>query len=264
MWKKILIGCGIIFVLFVILMGFLAHYVISKGKEFAENIEEIGEAYSDTNKDYYFTLPDPPLMNPQRLKDYLEIRDELRDIIETQPNFFAQLMEADKQNREVSPGEAMKGMISMIKSGKLIADAHLDALNARSMSIKEYTWYSQMITATILQGAEQNLDFDRDLLQPYINWMEDMNKMSTDSGEKIDFQDLKEMLGTEGVPFLEENLELIKENREDIAKMKKIGWIDIFLRSQGYHEQFRPPYPKAIPTPHEGNPFALRPQPTPG
>jgi len=245
MVKKILIGCGIVFLLGVIVSCLAVFFVVSKAKKFADNLQQIEQNFKANNESFPFTPPDPPIMESWRIQGYLRVRDGFMQSIEDQHDIIDKFEEWEKKGDDVNPREVFQGMVGFLKSAKEVADSFVEELNRNQMSVKEYMWHSSMITGTILKAVEYRMPVGDDLLKPYKEWADRMNELELEepSGRRKQFtiQDIQEQFGVRNVPFHQQNLNVVMENREGIARMQKIGVFDYFIRMAGYESTYQPP-----------------------
>ncbi|HPB30032.1 MAG TPA: hypothetical protein PLB62_01095 [Candidatus Sumerlaeota bacterium] len=231
MWKKFLIGCGVVFVLFVILIAVGVTFVVVRTKQFAERIGKTTEQYKATNTSYPFTPPEPALMDEARLQTFIRVRDTVRAKLEAHPDLIEQMKEMDKKGQK-SARAAFKGVIDMVNSSWEASQAHIEALHENRMSIKEYVWYNRMVTGTILEAAKKGVALDEDLITPYKNFMEGPSSETKPAEQKApDYDEMKNMFGVQGVELVQENLDLVLKNREALARMKKISFMQMFMQN---------------------------------
>ena len=230
MFKKIAIGCGVIVIITIIAIGIGVYMLVSKGKEIAEEVKAIQKDYAETNTLYTFEKPDPAIMEEDRLIVYLSIREDLMEFIAEQPNVFKKMQEADETGEELSAMDTIRGMLDMVKSGKKVADMHIDALHDSRMSIDEYRWYLRTIMGTVLQGADEESEKAEELIGPYKEWVEKMNEWERQNQQKMELKDLKDMFNLNDVTFHEENLEMVYDHREKFkVPMETTPWLFMMM-----------------------------------
>ncbi len=94
------------------------------------------------------------------------------------------------------------------------------------------------ITGTTLKAAKEGRKVSEQILKAYAQAYEQLPKDSglpppPPQGELPDFAPMERILKVTDVPFLPENLALIQDHADGIAKYPQLVFVDLFLRQQG-------------------------------
>jgi hypothetical protein len=150
--KKILIGCGCLFVLIVTIMIGCFIYVGLKVKHVADGVQAGVQKIEALDRKYPFQLPDGVVFDPTRLEQYFNARAAAFDAIGADPT-LSKLMDASKTGKAPSLG-LLEMMQFMARVGPESLNAFHDALDVQRMSPTEYAYYAELVYTTIANSKE--------------------------------------------------------------------------------------------------------------
>jgi hypothetical protein len=170
--KKVLIGCGIVALLFFVLIAAGGYMLYRAGKSMVEFGQKIEASYRATNTQYPFHAPDDNLVANDQLTRWIAIREKLIPQVAS----FKEMMEGNKTKNPFT----MFG--TMMEQSSLFVDAHVRELDAKKMSAHEYFWISRHVLTALNSG-----DARKDpALKDVVDWMDkteqQMNKNNNRGG----------------------------------------------------------------------------------
>jgi hypothetical protein len=139
--KKVLIGCGLAVLLVVIAIAVVIFLVVREAKIIAAEVETLGKAYVETNRQFPFSPGDEGVAGDQ-LDRWFAVR---RDLLPAVENFKNEMNSSDRKG-------ALSTIGTMRKQGGAFVAAHMDALNANEMSADEYYWIARKVYTALGSG----------------------------------------------------------------------------------------------------------------
>jgi hypothetical protein len=139
MWKKVLIGCGVIVLLCVILFITCSVVLVKGVKGMAESAQRIAEKYESTNSRFAFAPRDDQALTEAQLDRWLAVRDRMMPYANT----FVSDLESEF---EKNPIGAIK---NMFKQAENFAIEHTKAMEIQEMSSDEYRWITEQALAVL-------------------------------------------------------------------------------------------------------------------
>lgn len=153
--KKVLIGCGIVVLLFIAIAVGVATYAGVKLAKLGNSMEAAGASVVQLNKDFAFQIPDAgATMDSARFQAYLDLRDRLVARARQIP-LVAKI--ASIQPGVPPPDIAMGDIFGTIGEIPKLVQFYADELRAAGMSTDEYAWMS-METLKAIHTAAENGD----------------------------------------------------------------------------------------------------------
>ena len=148
MFKKIAIGCAIVFALLAVGGGIATYWLYSKAKTYVGSLSEIGDVAKMEAQIANTASYDGPAdgeLTPEQVERFTALNEQVRTALG--PRFaalkkrFDELDAARKgENRETSPAEAFAALKDLSGVVKDVRAAQVTALNAQKMSLDEYRW----------------------------------------------------------------------------------------------------------------------------
>lgn len=152
--KKVLIGCGVVFLLMVMLAVGAIIFLVVGAKKIGARYEQAGIAVQQLKADFPFAEPvdETADLDAARLNDYFVVRDQLVDRT-MKVSFFAELEKAS--TTKVQPNIGMGDILGlMTKDIPLLLQDYAAALRTSKMSPEEYAWFSRRVFEAIRGGAK--------------------------------------------------------------------------------------------------------------
>lgn len=153
--KKVLwIGCGcaVLLVMGAVGMGLFAY--VRFVRPAIEATQAVQREYQETNARFPFTAPASELMDEGRFLEFLTIRGA---VATEATKAAADLDEMGKKmSGEKKPSLSAVANLATVGVGLVgrITKVHIEQLQARQMSAKEYHWYSQAMIGTVNEAAK--------------------------------------------------------------------------------------------------------------
>lgn len=252
--KKWLIGCGI-FVLLVILsvvgvIGFATYKLASFGNALKSGVARVEQ----TNTSHPFKRPAGDVLDPERMKAYLAVRESIAATIMAHP-VLKKIQANDPKN---PPGalELVSAVMDFMKNGIYEYAAQLDKNN---MSLNEYRYYSMMTYLTVMDGADAG---DPDLSPIAMKWDRETQAMNAEMaknpnmrGISIDPDSVKDSLNGVAEPLPAENRATVAAYKDTLEKnsfatfLEVIGGMMIDAKTAEMKRQGSPVNVMPMPTP---------------
>lgn len=232
MFKKVLIGCGLVTLLAMVILVGLAVYVTIKVKNFAEGYETAFTNLEQLEMEYQFEpLPEGEAIDPERLEAFFEIRGELINKIDSNPTI--QKMLAAEPGEKIDVGQLELLSLATSFARELLELMH-DELDAKQMAPGEYVYYTELVYAAIDKGKENGdpvlggiYDDVESTIQIGNQFLDQLKDQGTDIDVQMNLDKLK-MTHTE---INDKDVETIKEHRAQLEKFPEIGILELALIS---------------------------------
>jgi hypothetical protein len=147
-FKKVAIGCAIVFVLLAVGGGIGVYWLYSKAKTYVGSLSELGDvakmeaAVANTAP---FEGPASGELAPEQVERFAKLNEQVRATLG--PRFEQLKKRYDElearmkaESRETSPAEAFAAVKDLVDILKEVREAQVTALNAQRMSVAEYRW----------------------------------------------------------------------------------------------------------------------------
>ena len=148
MFKKIAIGCAVVFVLLAVGGGIATYWLYSKAKTYVGSLAEIGDTAkmeSQVANTANFDGPASGELTPGQVERFTALNEQVRTALG--PKFAALKQRFDELDAErtgagsgASPAEALAALKDLSGVVKDVRAAQVTALNAQKMSLDEYRW----------------------------------------------------------------------------------------------------------------------------
>ncbi len=218
--KKILIGCGVFFLIIIILFGILIYFVSKKMKEFERIRISLLRDYNETNNMFEFTPPLGNELNPERYEIYVMIHQNIQKVIDGKKPSF---------EKTRSPFKMVSKMLSALEE---IGIRHSNLLYENQMSLSEYQWIS-INTFAVIDSQKDSEDADmKTLIQSLEKQKENLQKGADKAKDKD-----KDMMPDLSDDFLkdfdkeitENNIEIVKQHAKELNESIDTFILDILL-----------------------------------
>lgn len=151
--KKVLIGCGIVVLLFVALLAAVGTYFGVKAAKYGKSMEAAGQSVVQLNKDFAFAAPDAGVsMDPARFNAYLDARARL--VAKAREIPLIVKITSSKPGGpppDIGPGD----LLGLVRDIPKLIQSYADELRAAGMSTDEYAWISTETVKAIRTAGEQ-------------------------------------------------------------------------------------------------------------
>jgi hypothetical protein len=147
-FKKIAIGCAILFVLLAVGGGIATYWVYSKAKSYLGSISELGDTASieaQVSNNASFDAPANGELTDTQVQRFVALNEQAQSTLG--PKFEAlkkryDELEAKRQSEggDPSPAEVFDAIKDLTGVVKDVRTAQVSALNAQGMSLDEYRW----------------------------------------------------------------------------------------------------------------------------
>jgi hypothetical protein len=164
--KKVLVGCGIAFLIVLMIGGYFGYRVYRFASDVGHQVKNVKERYETLNTQIPFEKPDNGLISSDRFGTWLNLR---LDLIED-------MSEITDSLEKFSIGSVLK-----IKDRSIeLAHAFAEALETVSMSPDEYMWITHQVIGVLNSGdARANPQ-----LHPLIEAFDELDKGDDEKSHK--------------------------------------------------------------------------------
>ena len=165
--KKILIGCGVIFVIVLLALAVVVWSAIKMGKQVGSQMQSVQQKVTALNGKYPFKPAEGQLVEPTRLDTWLQVEQAIRGQVETLGQTMDQwgkTVEEGKKPSMVATFKMAKDHMSNMLTG---VNALADSLDAAKMSLAEYSWTGQQVLSALRSQAIQQQDALKDLVSSF-------------------------------------------------------------------------------------------------
>lgn len=240
--KKLIIGCGVLCLLFCLAGAGVALFLYRKAMEVKAQVEATNARYEQVSAAHPFQPPVPALLDKERFELWLQVHEGIADIIQKDLGVLARFAAATQGNPDGSPdaGKITWGeMLSVPDAIRRVPEAHIAALEKHNMSAAEYLWISKVVygTAAKLKVSEQSaaarnlgtqLDLQyRELLKSW-GVPVPVGAVETEPGAKA-VGVLEMALEVDALHPHPANIKLLEENHDRILKTPQVLWFDLYL-----------------------------------
>ena len=140
--KKVLIGCGAVFLIGLLVVGYVGWRFSQLANEFREQMIEIGDRIERLDTQFPFTPPDDGVVKADRMDTWLRIRRDLVErgdrVIETFEHF--------------SSAEFVTRLPGLKDEFVALADDGVDVFETAAMSPEEYKWIRGQVIGVLASG----------------------------------------------------------------------------------------------------------------
>lgn len=151
--KKVLIGCGVVFLLFIVVVGGLTVWGVSKANQWAKTVEAAGKKMETIRAQYPFTEPADATLDPERTAAYFKARNAIMAAVAQEQgmkDFLAAVNTPQgQQPQSVNPFGMVFGMMGAIP--RLIDVAAAEFENAK-MGPDEFQYHTRVVYLTLAQA----------------------------------------------------------------------------------------------------------------
>jgi len=240
MFKKILIGCGILALLMFLAGVGVAIWAYAKIRDYAKQQEQIRVLVDSTRRDYPFTAPNPPIMKADRLKTALAVRQAVVDAVGSRLDVLADLGSALQGGPEAAKsldlGTLLGASRQAIALPKHVGRALAAALIEHKMSADEYVGYARVFAATSMKTALKDAK-TREAISEFIGQVEGQTGLNLaggagGEGAKPDPEMLLDLIEARDIPLLDENARLAQEALNNVNGDPRTLWVDFFILKQ--------------------------------
>jgi hypothetical protein len=147
--KKVLIGCGVVSLLFIVIVGGFLFWSVSKLQQVGKEVEAAAAEMKAIQAKYPYTAPATAALDPERTAAYFAARKGILDAIAQDPklkDLVAVLNTPSGQNANVNPLGIMMGAVTSISSMIKAASAEFDKAQ---MGPDEYLYHTKVIYLTL-------------------------------------------------------------------------------------------------------------------
>ncbi len=234
--KKVLIGCGVAFLLFTLLAVGATLYVGVKLKNWTESVEASGKKVEAVSQKFPFTPPDTPALSPERYEVYAQARRNILDRIakdEALGKLLALMNTPQGQTPQGNPLPAMFGMFGAIPR---LLDAMSEELERAKMGLEEFQYHTRLVWLSMAEversgeaSDEAKAMFDR--IHQALAGMNNQNKTVTGNEIQGLALQLPRMTGVDQAAA--GNMRLIIRNAADYRTMEAI-LMDIIMATSDF------------------------------
>jgi hypothetical protein len=147
--KKLLIGCGIVVLLIVVVVGAIGFLVAQSVRGMFQMGRQTFQLYADVNKEIPFKPPATNALSAVQVDRWLAVRKAMLPATEA---FKGKLTGQKSKN-------PLTVLTLMTEQSSEVVKAHADALRAHKMSATEYFWIARRVI-TVLHGGDALKDPD--------------------------------------------------------------------------------------------------------
>jgi len=216
--KKILIGCGVFFLILVILFIVLIYFINKHMREFNRIRVTLIKSYYETNRNYLFQEPQNNELDAERIILFIEIHQNIQKKITVNKSSFEKVK---------SP---FKMLSTMLKTLENIGNAHIELLKEKQMSLREYQWISKNVFAVIMKlkdSDNEDLKLLAKTFEEQKNKMQESMKDAKEKDKMFDFS--KDFIGPSDMKIPEKNIELIIQHSKQLKESIDAFMLDMIL-----------------------------------
>jgi len=245
------LGCGGFILLLIMILvggvGFLGYQGYQFGKELGATYQQVAQGYNNLDAEFSFEKPQDDLLNEERVRVYLSIRQETSDIAS------ASIEKLNATGVEIGDQMEQPGIMSKIRGAKKIKDiillathlaaevgqGHKDKLREKSMSPREYQWLTNIYLGTLAKAEENEFPAGAEIWQKYLENFNEGRKRTKQiemnigrrhvRGDDINKENLMDMI--KETAYKPENAAIIEKTIELFTMNEEVGIID-FLALQ--------------------------------
>lgn len=190
--KKFLIGCGVVFLVLIVLTVGVSLFIGIKVKGYVDKTGQSVKAMETLNTSYPFTPPPSATLTTAQLEKYFAIRGDAWALISKDAGVteIMKLMKAASQNQQGQQANqgSMGDMIKAFETGRRLLDEMTKILEQHQMSPKEYQWITSQIYGTLAEGKKLNLELSTnayDEIQKAVDAAMPANQPNTSTFEEL-------------------------------------------------------------------------------
>ncbi len=206
--KKVLMGCGIAFLIVLIIVGYVGYRFYRFTQNVVIDVKNVSERYRALNVQIPFFEPDDGLISPDRFDIWIKLRVDLSEKVNEMINTIDHF--------------SIESILRVREQTFEMADLFAESLEGVFMSPAEYIWITQQIAGVLNSGDA---------------------RVNPEMGELITaFDDLRENFGSGnndrnirnlGVPVTNSQIirssKLLLENKESFLSSIKVFYADFFV-----------------------------------
>ena len=137
--KKVLIGCGVLFVILAALVAGGGYFAVQTFKQVGSEMKVAGDDLQATNRDFPFAAPADGKLSEKQLLTWLKIREEDSAL--------------GKQRQETMKAGRFRAMRKMVNIMPDMIKEYVKNLRAEKMSAAEYAWITGQIMGALKSRA---------------------------------------------------------------------------------------------------------------
>ncbi len=190
--KKFLIGCGVVFLVLIVLTVGVSLFIGIKVKGYVDKTGQSVKAMETLNTAYPFTPAPSATLTTAQLEKYFAIRSDAWAVISKDAGVaeIIKLMKAASQNQQGKQANqgSMGDMIKAFETGRRLLDEMTKILEQHQMSPKEYQWITSQIYGTLAEGKKLNLELSTnayDEIQKAVDTAMPANQPNTSTFEEL-------------------------------------------------------------------------------